>query len=246
MSNFTEADKAALLKVDRVTAGYGGPAVVRDVSIAIKEGQITALLGANGAGKTTLMRAICGMVRFTGSVVFGQDALSGRRTEQIARLGVSHVPEGRGTFIDLSVEENLRVGCFARPSKDGARETMECIYGWLPRLAERRKQRAGSLSGGEQQMLAIGRALMAKPKVLLLDEPSFGLAPRVAADIMRLLRRLQSETSMGILLVEQNIEIALGLADDAYVLRTGTVVASGPAAQLRGSDELHNAYLGAH
>ncbi|MEJ8855144.1 ABC transporter ATP-binding protein [Variovorax robiniae] len=246
MMNNTEVEPATLLTVDGVTAGYGGPAVARDVSLAIKEGRITALLGANGAGKTTLMRAICGMVKFTGSVMFGQEVLSGRRTEQIARLGVAHVPEGRGTFIDLSVEENLQVGCFARPSREGAAETLERIYGWLPRLAERRKQRAGSLSGGEQQMLAIGRALMAKPKVLLLDEPSFGLAPRVAAEVMRLLRRLQSETSMGILLVEQNIEIALALADDAYVLRTGAVVASGPASQLRGSDQLRDAYLGAH
>ncbi|MGQ2994531.1 ABC transporter ATP-binding protein [Variovorax sp.] len=246
MTNFTEAPAPALLEVDRVTAGYGGPAVVRDVSLAIKEGRITALLGANGAGKTTLMRAICGMVRFTGSIVLGHELLSGQRTERIARLGIAHVPEGRGTFIDLSVEENLRVGCFARSTKEGAAEAMERIYGWLPRLAERRTQRAGSLSGGEQQMLAIGRALMAKPQVLLLDEPSFGLAPRVAAEIMRLLRRLQSETSMGILLVEQNIEIALGLADDAYVLRTGAVVASGPAAQLRGSHALRDAYLGAH
>ena len=244
--HITELKPSVLLDVERLTAGYGGPAVVRDVSLAIREGRITALLGANGAGKTTLMRAICGMVKFTGSVMFGQELLSGRRTEQIACLGVAHVPEGRGTFIDLSVEENLRVGCFARPTREGVREGMDRIYEWLPRLGERRRQRAGSLSGGEQQMLAIGRALMSKPKVLLLDEPSFGLAPRVAAEIMRLLRRLQSETSMGILLVEQNIEIALALADDAYVLRTGAVFASGPASQLRGSDKLRDAYLGGH
>ncbi|WP_076998185.1 ABC transporter ATP-binding protein [Variovorax sp. KK3] len=246
MTPATEANSTPLLAVGGVTAGYGGPAVVRDVSIEINEGRITALLGANGAGKSTLMRAICGMVQSTGSIALGRKNIAGLRTEQIARLGVAHVPEGRGTFIDLSVEENLRVGCFARSDKGGAAEAMERIYGWLPRLAERRKQRAGSLSGGEQQMLAIGRALMAKPQVLLLDEPSFGLAPRVAAEIMRLLRRLQQEASMGILLVEQNIEIALALADDAYVLRTGAVAVSGPAAQLRDSAALRDAYLGAH
>jgi len=241
-------DKAqdVVLDVQRVSAGYGGPAVVRDVSLTVKAGRITALLGTNGVGKTTLMRAVCGMVQATGSVTLGSTAISGLRTEHIARLGIAHVPEGRGTFIDLTVEENLRVGCFARRSMEGAADTMERIYGWLPRLAERRDQRAGSLSGGEQQMLAIGRALMADPKVLLLDEPSFGLAPRVAAEVMHLLRRLQSETRMGILLVEQNTEIALGLADDAYVLRAGAVVASGAAAQLRESADLQAAYLGSH
>jgi branched-chain amino acid transport system ATP-binding protein len=242
----TDIRPLPLLKVEGITAGYGGPAVVRDVSLSIKAGQITALLGANGAGKTTLMRAICGMVVATGSVMLDGHPITGMRTEHIARLGVAHVPEGRGTFIDLTVEENLRVGSFAQRSMKGAESTMERIYDWLPRLAERREQRAGSLSGGEQQMLAIGRALMAEPKVLLLDEPSFGLAPRITAEVMRLLRRLQSETRMGVLLVEQNTEIALGLADDAYVLRAGTVVASGPAEQLQGSTELHAAYLGGH
>ncbi|WP_269758758.1 ABC transporter ATP-binding protein [Variovorax sp. E3] len=242
----TEMATEPMLRAEGVTAGYGGLAVVRDVTLSLRAGQITALIGANGAGKTTVMRAICGMVTATGSVTLDGESITGMRTEKIARQGVAHVPEGRGTFTDLTVDENLRVGGFARSSTAGAATTLERIYGWLPRLAERRGQRGGTLSGGEQQMLAIGRALMADPKVLLLDEPSFGLAPRVAADVMRLLRRLQAETRMAILLVEQNTEVALSLADDAYVLRAGSLVMSGPAAQLRNSAELKAAYLGGH
>jgi branched-chain amino acid transport system ATP-binding protein len=220
--------------------------VIREVSLDLWPGRITALLGPNGAGKTTLMRAICGMVRMTGDVTLGRTRLADRPTEKIAREGVSHVPEGRGTFTDLTVAENLRVGGFARASARDMARAIERIYAWLPRLAERRDQRAGSLSGGEQQMLAIGRALVAEPKVLLLDEPTFGLAPRVAAETMRILRMLQSETRMAILLVEQNVEFALQLADEAYILSNGRVAAQGTAQDIRSSPELQAAYLGAH
>ncbi len=171
-------------------------------------------------------------------------ALVGKSTERIARLGVSHVPEGRGTFVDLTVEENLRVGGFARESPTGLHEAMERVYSWLPRLVDRRKQRAGSLSGGEQQMLAIGRALIAEPRVLLLDEPSFGLAPRITEEVMTLLRRLQQQSSLAIMLVEQNANAALGVAQYAYVLRGGRIAASGTSEEIRAGDAVHAAYLG--
>lgn len=233
-----------MLTVRGLTAGYSGPAVLHDVSLDLRPGCITALLGPNGAGKTTLMRAICGVIRSQGQIQLDGQALSGRRTERIACLGVAHVPEGRGTFPDLTVDENLRVGGFARTSRRDLRDAIDRVYAWLPRLAERREQRAGSLSGGEQQMLAIGRALVADPKVLLLDEPSFGLAPRVTAEVMSLLRRLQQETPLAILLVEQNAVAALKLADHAYVLSGGRITAGVPASELRGSPELQIAYLG--
>ncbi|WP_326535711.1 ABC transporter ATP-binding protein [Pseudorhodoferax sp.] len=238
------ADAQPLLAVRGLSAGYGGPRVLHGIDLDLWPSRITALLGPNGAGKTTLMRAVCGAVHSSGQIRLQGRDVADHKTERIARLGVAHVPEGRGTFADLTVDENLRVGGFARAARQTLRQAIDRVYDWLPRLAERREQRAGSLSGGEQQMLAIGRALVADPKVLLLDEPSFGLAPRVTAEVMQLLRKLQQETPLGILLVEQNAVAALKLADHAYVLSGGRITASAPAAELQGSAALQAAYLG--
>jgi branched-chain amino acid transport system ATP-binding protein len=233
-----------LLRTQGLRAGYGPIEVISDVSIAVKAGRITALLGANGAGKTSLIRALCGMVKVEGEIHLGERSIRGLRPEQIARRGVAQVPEGRGTFADLTVEENLRVGSFARREAAGFDEALERVYGWLPRLKERRWQLAGSLSGGEQQMVAIGRALVAQPKVLLLDEPTFGLAPRIAMEVIQILRNLQVESPMGILLAEQNMALALKVADDGYVLSNGRVLAAGAASTLREDPIARAAYLG--
>ncbi len=233
-----------LLQLKDVQAGYGGPQVIKGVSLSLKQGRITALLGANGAGKTTLLRAISGSIRGVGTITLQAKNIFGMAPERIARLGVAHVPEGRGTFGELTVEENLYVGAFARASREGSQETLERIYTWFPRLAERRRQQAGSLSGGEQQMLAIGRALMGKPQVLLLDEPTFGLAPKIAIEVIQVVRMLQSEMRMGVLLVEQNLTLALKVADDGYVLANGRVVASGPADEISGDLAVRAAYFG--
>ncbi|WP_310738504.1 ABC transporter ATP-binding protein [Piscinibacter sp. HJYY11] len=233
-----------LLKTTGLRAGYGPVPVLSNVSIEVHAGRITALLGANGAGKTTLFRALCGAIRWEGDIRVAGQGVRGLRPEQIARLGVGHVPEGRGTFADLTVEENLRVGGFARKDRSGLEGALERVYAWLPRLAERRKQAAGSLSGGEQQMVAIGRALIAQPTVLLLDEPTFGLAPRIAMEVINILRRLQAETPMAILLAEQNMALALKVADDGYVLGNGKVLASGHASELKESATVREAYLG--
>lgn len=233
-----------LLRTQGLRAGYGPIEVISDVSISVRAGRITALLGANGAGKTSLIRALCGMVKAGGEIHLGERSIRGLRTEQIARLGVAQVPEGRGTFADLTVEENLRVGSFARREAAGFDEALERVYGWLPRLKERRWQLAGSLSGGEQQMVAIGRALVAQPKVLLLDEPTFGLAPRIAMEVIQILRNLQAESPMGILLAEQNMALALKVADDGYVLSNGRVLAAGTASALREDPVARAAYLG--
>jgi branched-chain amino acid transport system ATP-binding protein len=233
-----------LLSTQGLRAGYGPIEVISDVSITVKAGRITALLGANGAGKTSLIRALCGMVKAEGEIRLGEHSIQGLRPEQIARLGVAQVPEGRGTFADLTVEENLRVGGFARREAHGFDEALERVYGWLPRLKERRWQLAGSLSGGEQQMVAIGRALVAQPKVLLLDEPTFGLAPRIAMEVIQILRQLQLEAPMGILLAEQNMALALKVADDGYVLSNGRVLAAGTAGALRDDPVARAAYLG--
>ena len=241
----SQSEPSALLAVRNLSAGYGGPRILHNVSIEVRPGQISALLGTNGAGKTTLLRAVCGVIKSQGEIRLDGRQIDGQRTEQIARAGVAHVPEGRGTFPDLTVEENLRVGGFARRGGDGSlRDAIDRVCAWLPRLALRRSQRAGSLSGGEQQMLAIGRALVANPRVLLLDEPSFGLAPRVTSEVMALLRNLQGENPLGILLVEQNASAALKLADHAYVLSGGRVVADGPASAMRDGAQLEAAYFG--
>jgi branched-chain amino acid transport system ATP-binding protein len=233
------------LEVSGLNASYGSTSVLHGLNLYVSDGEAVALLGANGAGKTTTLRAICQMlVRTSGEIkLFGQ-SIRGKATEQIARLGVGHVPDGRGTFLALSVEENLRLGCFARPDRDGVELDIERIYGYFPRLRERRTQQAGTLSGGEQQMLAIGRALMGRPKLLLLDEPSFGLAPLVVKEIFAILRRICHEQSVAILLVEQNAGLSLKFATRAYVVESGRVVLSGTSDEVRSNDAVRRAYLG--
>jgi branched-chain amino acid transport system ATP-binding protein len=233
---------APILELRSVKAFYGQSEVVHGIDLAVEEGGMTVLLGANGAGKTTTLRAICGMVRSEGEIVFAGKRLDRRATEDIAGVGVAHVPEGRGTFIGLTVEENLRLGGYTRPRN--GRANMERMYGYFPILGQRRRQQGGALSGGEQQMLAIARALMMEPRLLVLDEPSFGLAPRIVEDIFKIVARIQKEERVSVLLVEQNANLALELADHAYLLETGYVVASGSAKSLADDPQIRRAYLG--
>jgi branched-chain amino acid transport system ATP-binding protein len=234
-----------LLEVRGLKASYGATEVLHGIDLDVEQGQVTALLGANGAGKTTTLRAICRFqVRTSGAIAFRGARIDGRSTEQIAMLGVGHVPDGRGTFLGLSTEENIRLGGHGQRDKAGLADDMERMYGYFPRLRERRAQQAGTLSGGEQQMLAIARALMGRPSLLLLDEPSFGLAPLVVKDIFAIMRRIRTEQKVAILLVEQNARVALELADTAYLLETGRIVKSGSSAELRRDDAVRRAYLG--
>ena len=234
----------AILELRNVNAAYGPTQILQAVELAVEERGITALLGANGAGKTTTLRAICNMmVRASGEIRFAGQRIDGKATGDIVRLGVAHVPDGRGTFLDLTVEENLRIGAYTRRDKRVA-EDFERLYGYFPCLKERRRQQAGTLSGGEQQMLAISRALMLRPKLLLLDEPSFGLAPLMVEEIFRILRAINRNEGVGMLLVEQNAHIALELADHAYLIETGCIVMGGPAAIIACDDAVRRAYLG--
>ncbi len=234
----------ALLDVTELRAGYGPADVLRGVNFAVEKGGITAILGANGAGKTTLLRAVCGMVRRAGSIRFDGRALESMMTEDVARAGIAHVPDGRGTFLEFTTEENLRIGAYTRRDKPAVAQDFERIYTYFPRLRERRHQQAGTLSGGEQQMLAVSRALMLRPRLLLLDEPSFGLAPLVVQDIFRILREINASEGVSVLLVEQNAALALELADHAYLLETGEVVMSGTAETIRANETVRRAYLG--
>jgi len=234
----------ALLEVEGLQAQYGWTKVLHGIGFAVQDGGITTILGANGAGKTTTLRAVCGMVRTAGEIRFDGQRIAGRATEDIVRLGIAHVPEGRGTFMQLTVEENLRLGAYARREKGALAGALTRVYDYFPVLGERRRQIAGSLSGGEQQMLAVGRALMLRPRLLLLDEPSLGLAPLVVREIFRIVRAINREERVGVLLVEQNAATALDLADHAYLLETGRVVRSGPSAELRRDDAIRRAYLG--
>jgi branched-chain amino acid transport system ATP-binding protein len=233
---------APILELRGLKAFYGQSEVVHGIDVAVEEGGMTVLLGANGAGKTTTLRAICGMVRSEGEIHFAGQKLSRRTTEQIAGLGVAHVPEGRGTFMALTVEENLRLGGYTRAGRPDAH--MQRMYGYFPILAARRNQQAGSLSGGEQQMLAIARALMMGPRLLVLDEPSFGLAPRIVEEIFNIVDRIRREEHVSVLLVEQNASLALELADHAYLLETGYVVTSGSAKKLADDPQIRRSYLG--
>jgi branched-chain amino acid transport system ATP-binding protein len=233
---------APILELHALKAFYGQSEIVHGIDLSVEEGGMTVLLGANGAGKTTTLRAICGMVRSEGAIAFAGKRLDRRATEDIAALGVAHVPEGRGTFVGLTVEENLRLGGYTRLRRAPA--NIERMYGYFPILAERRRQQGGALSGGEQQMLAIARALMMEPRLLVLDEPSFGLAPRVVEDIFKIVERIKKEESVSVLLVEQNANLALELADHAYLLETGYVVASGSAKALADDRQIRRAYLG--
>ena len=235
---------APLLQVRALHAGYGPTRVLHGLDFEIEEGSITALLGANGAGKTTTLRALCGMVRTGGEVRFDGQRIDGRATEDVVRLGVAHVPDGRGTFTDLSTEENLRLGAYARRDRSALAEDYARVYRLFPILAERRHQQAGTLSGGQQQMLAVARALMLRPRLLLLDEPSFGLAPMVVKEIFAAMREINRAHQVTILLVEQNAAMALRLADRAHLLETGRLVRSGSSTELMNDDAVRRAYLG--
>ena len=233
-----------MLEVKGLKAYYGPSQALHGIDFSLAKGGITTLLGANGAGKTTTLRAICGMVRTEGSVSVDGQPVTGKATETIVRLGVGHVPEGRGTFTALSVEENLRVAAYTRPDKAAAARDLEMVFTYFPRLKERMAQQAGTLSGGEQQMLAIARALMLGPRLMLLDEPSFGLAPLIVQEIFRIMRRINQDSKVSMLLVEQNAALALELAENAYVLETGRVVMSGTSAEVRSDEQIRKSYLG--
>ena len=233
-----------LLQAENLDAFYGATQVLHGLTFRMRPGSITTLLGANGAGKTTTLRALCAMVKTRGTVRLEDERLDTRCTEDIVRLGVAHVPDGRGTFHDLTTEENLRLGGHTRRDRNAVAGDIERIYGYFPKLKERRAQQAGTLSGGEQQMLAVGRALMLRPRLLLLDEPSFGLAPLIVASIFEILRAINQQEKVGILLVEQNAALALEVADHAFVLETGRIVISGEAAAIRKEDTIRRSYLG--
>ncbi len=233
-----------MLEVKDLKAYYGPSQALHGISFSLAKGGITTLLGANGAGKTTTLRAICGMVRAEGTVTIDGEPVTGKATESVVRLGVGHVPEGRGTFTELSVEENLRVAAYTRRDKAAAARDLEMVFTYFPRLKERMDQQAGTLSGGEQQMLAISRALMLGPRLMLLDEPSFGLAPLIVQEIFRIMRRINEEAKVSMLLVEQNAALALDLADHAYVLETGRVVMSGTSADVKSDEQIRKSYLG--
>ena len=233
-----------MLEVRGLNAFYGQSQALHEVDFALDEGRIVTLLGANGAGKTTTLRALCGMVRLSGELRFDGKSLLGRATEDIVRLGIAHVPEGRGTFVRMTVEENLQLGAMVRRDRAGISRDIEQVYAHFPRLKERRSQAAGTLSGGEQQMLAVGRALMPRPRLMLLDEPSFGLAPLIVEELFEILRRLNRELGVAMLLVEQNAALALDLADHAYLLETGRIVTAGPASEIGKDEAVRRSYLG--
>ncbi len=234
----------ALLEAENLEAQYGWTKVLHGLGFAVETGGITAILGANGAGKTTTLRAVCGMVKTTGEIRFEGQRIDGKATEDIVRLGIAHTPEGRGTFMDLTVEENLRLGAYVRKDRGAIAGDFDRIFQYFPILGQRQRQQAGTLSGGEQQMLAVARSLMSRPRLLLLDEPSLGLAPLVTREIFRIVRAINKDEGVSVLLVEQNASMALELADHAYLLETGRVVMSGSAAELRKDDSIRRSYLG--
>ena len=234
----------ALLEARGLHAAYGLTKVLHGIDFQVEEGGVTALLGANGAGKTTTLRAICGMLKTHGTLTLGGESIIGVPTEDIVRRGVAHVPDGRGTFMELTVEENMRLGAYTRTDRAAVEADFERMFGYFPRLKERFRQQAGTLSGGEQQMLAISRALVLRPRLLLLDEPSFGLAPLIVKDIFAILRRIRDEEKVSILLVEQNASLALAFAEDAYLLETGRIVVAGKAADISKDESIRRSYLG--
>ena len=231
----------SLLELHGVEARYGQVQALHGVSLHVGDAELVAVLGANGAGKTTTLRAISGTVRRSGDVVFAGKKIP-RRPDATARAGIAHVPEGRGTFSELSVWENLRLGAYVR--RANVKKEAQRVYKFFPRLEERRDQQAGTLSGGEQQMLALGRAMMARPRLLLLDEPSLGLAPRVVNEIFDALTRMKTDDGMSVLVVEQNANLALAHAARAYVLEVGNVVVEGTSDELRTNESVRKSYLG--
>ncbi|HEX4527682.1 MAG TPA: ABC transporter ATP-binding protein [Gaiellaceae bacterium] len=230
---------APLLELDQVSARYGQVAALHGVSLTVDEGEVVAILGANGAGKTTTLRSVSGTVRKSGDVLVAGKRLSRATPESVARIGVAHVPEGRGIFAELTVWENLRMGAYMVRRPD-----FKIVLDYFPWLESRRNQQAGTLSGGEQQMLALARAFLARPRLLMLDEPSLGLAPLVTREVFRVVSELNQKEGLAVLVVEQNAAIALGAAQRAYVLETGSVVVAGTADELRANDAVRTAYLG--
>jgi branched-chain amino acid transport system ATP-binding protein len=235
-----------MLKINDINVYYGNIHALKGVSLDIQEGEIVTLIGANGAGKSTLLKTVSGLLKpKQGDIIFGGKSIVGKAAQSIVKQGISHVPEGRRVFANMTVEENLELGAFLRKDKEGIKKDMENVFELFPRLLERRKQLSGTLSGGEQQMLAIGRALMARPRLLLLDEPSMGLAPLLVKTIFKIIEDI-NKSGTTILLVEQNAHMALSIANRAYVIETGRVVISGTAQELHSSDQVKQAYLGGH
>jgi branched-chain amino acid transport system ATP-binding protein len=233
-----------LLEARALEAFYGEQQALFGIEFSLDKGVVRTLLGANGAGKTTVLRALCGMVRTRGDIRFDGRSIAGWATEDIVRLGVAHVPEGRGTFLRVTVEENLQLGAVTRRDRVAIAADIDMVYGHFPRLKERRSQQAGLLSGGEQQMLAVGRALMLRPRLMLLDEPSFGLAPLIVEELFAILRQVNRNTGVAMLVVEQNAALALELAEHAYLLETGRIVMDGPSDAIRADEGVRRAYLG--
>lgn len=235
-----------MLAVKDIDVYYGNIQALKGVTVTVEEGEIVTLIGANGAGKSTLLKTLSGLLKpKSGSIEFLGNSIAGKPAQGIVKSGISHVPEGRRVFANLTVEENLELGAFLRKDKKGIEADMKKVYDTFPRLLERRKQMSGTLSGGEQQMLAMGRAIMAKPKLLLLDEPSMGLAPLMVKTIFEVVKDI-NEQGTTILLVEQNANMALSVASRGYVIETGKVVLSGSADELQSSEEVRKAYLGGH
>lgn len=233
-----------MLKVDDINVYYGNIRALNGMSLEVNEGEIVTLIGANGAGKSTLLKTISGLLKpKMGKILYNDQSIGGKPVQSIVKMGISHVPEGRRVFANMSIEENLQLGAYLRKDKNGIKQDMDKVYELFPRLLERKKQLSGTLSGGEQQMLAMGRALMAKPQLLLLDEPSMGLAPILVKQIFSIIEEI-NKTGTTILLVEQNANLALSIADRAYVVETGRIVLSGTAEELNASEEIKNAYLG--
>ena len=234
----------AFLEVVNLKAFYGPIQALHGISFSLEQGGITTILGANGAGKTTTLRSICGMVKTTGQITFDGTSISGKKTENIVRHRVAHVPAGRGTFVRVPSEDYLRLGAYTLKKSQEIADSMERVYSYFPRLKERRNQQAGTLSGGEQQMLAVGRALMLRPRLMLLDEPSFGLAPLIVQELFEILGTINTEEKVSMLLVEQNATLALKLADHAYLLETGRVVISGTSEEISADETIRQSYLG--
>ncbi|MCK6255633.1 ABC transporter ATP-binding protein [Fictibacillus sp. KIGAM418] len=235
-----------MLKVEDINVYYGNIQALEGISLEINQGEIVTLIGANGAGKSTLLKTVSGLLKpKQGKILYEGKSINGKAAQMIVKQGISHVPEGRRVFANMTVEENLQLGAFLRKDKDGIKQDLEKVYELFPRLLERLKQQAGTLSGGEQQMLAMGRALMARPRLLLLDEPSMGLAPLLVKTIFRIIEEI-NKAGTTILLVEQNANLALSIANRAYVVETGRIVLSGNAAELTSSEQVKMAYLGGH